>query len=179
MPRYVALLGAINVGGNQLRMEALRGALGDDGFADVATVVASGNVLFQHSEAGDQALEERIAAVVKARFGIDTFAVVRSAPELAAVLAESPFAGEGEDKLVHVHFLEAQPSPGQFDQLVADHAGRGREKLAPGTRCLHVDYMDGVGNSKLTGPFIARRLGCRGTARNIRSIRRILDTMER
>jgi hypothetical protein len=37
--------------------------------------------------------------------------------------------------------------------------------------------VDGAGNSKLTGPFLLRRLGCRGTARNIRSIRRIAEAM--
>jgi hypothetical protein len=30
----------------------------------------------------------------------------------------------------------------------------------------------------MTGDFIARRLGCRGTARNIRSLRRIIETMD-
>jgi uncharacterized protein (DUF1697 family) len=177
MTRYVALLGSINVGGNQLKMADLRAALADEGFANVATVVASGNVLFDHSTAADAKLEAQIAAIVKDRFGIDTFAAVRSAAELEAALAESPFAGKGEDKFVHVHFLTAQPDEAAFAKLAADHAGRGREKLAAGTRALHVDYVDGAGNSKLTGDFIARRLGCKGTARNIRSIRRIIDAM--
>lgn len=175
--RYVALLGSINVGGNQLKMAELRSALADAGFANVATVVASGNVLFDHAEAADATLAERIAEVVKAGFGIETFAAVRSKAELEAALAESPFAGDGEDKFVHVHFLTSQPDAAAFAKLAEDHAGRGKEKLAPGTRALHVDYVDGVGSSKLTGDFIARRLGCRGTARNIRSIRRIVEAM--
>lgn len=177
MRRYVALLGSINVGGNQLKMADLRAALADEGFANVATVVASGNVLFDHSTAADAQLEAQIAAIVKDRFGIDTFAAVRSAAELEAAIAESPFAGKGEDKFVHVHFLTAQPDGAAFAKLAADHAGRGREQLAAGDRALHVDYVDGAGNSKLTGDFIARRLGCKGTARNIRSIRRIIDAM--
>ena len=44
MPRYVALLGSINVGGNRLKMADLKAALEKHGFASVATVVASGNV---------------------------------------------------------------------------------------------------------------------------------------
>jgi uncharacterized protein (DUF1697 family) len=103
---------------------------------------------------------------------------VRSAGELRHVLEESPFAGNGEDKLVHVHFLEGQPDAAAFEKLAADHADRGPERLAAGTRCLHVDYVDGVGRSKLTAGFIAKRLGCRGTARNLRSIRRIIEKME-
>lgn len=175
--RYVALLGSINVGGNQLKMAELRAALEDEGFTNVATVVASGNVLFDHAQAPDAKLEERIAAIVKDRFGIDTFAAVRTKAELEAALAESPWAGSGEDKFVHVHFLTAQPVSAAFDQLAADHQGRGNERIAPGTRALHVDYVDGAGGSKLTGDFIARRLGCKGTARNIRSIRRLIDAI--
>lgn len=175
--RYVALLGSINVGGNQLKMAELRAVLEAEGFANVATVVASGNVLFDHAKAADAELEAQLAQIVKDKFGIDTFACVRSKAELEAALAESPFVGKGEDKFVHVQFLAAQPTKAQFEQLVADHAGRGREKLALGTRALHIDYVEGAGNSKLTGDFIARRLGCKGTARNVRSLRRIVDKM--
>jgi uncharacterized protein (DUF1697 family) len=175
--RYVALLGSINVGGNQLKMAELRAALEDEGFAKVATVVASGNVLFDHAKAADARLEERIAKIVKDRFGIGTFAAVRSKAELEAVLAESPFAGKGEDKYVHVHFLTGQPDKAAFAKLTEDHQGRGNERIAPGSCALHVDYVDGAGNSKLTGDFIVRRLGCKGTARNVRSIRRIIEAM--
>jgi uncharacterized protein (DUF1697 family) len=178
MTRYVALLGSINVGGNRLTMADLKAALEAEDFANVATVVASGNVLFDHDCAADATLEQRVASVVQTRFNIDTFAAIRTRAELAAALAESPFAGEGEDKLVHVHFLERQPTAEAFATLLADHQGRGPEKLASGTRCLHIDYVSGVGHSKLTGDFIARRLGCRGTARNLRSLRRIIETMD-
>ncbi len=178
MTRYVALLGSINVGGNRLAMADLREALEREEFADVATVVASGNVLFSHEKRPSSGLAEKIAHTVKERFGFDTFAAVRSADELRQALEESPFAEDGEDKLVHVHFLEGEPDAAAFAGLVADHEGRGHERLAPGTRCLHVDYVDGAGNSRLTGAVIARHLGCRGTARNLRSIRRILAAME-
>ena len=175
MTRYVALLGAINVGGNRLSMADLRVALEREEFDNVETVVASGNVLFDHDERPVDGLGDKIAHIVADRFDIRTFAAVRTREDLEAALAESPFAGKGEDKFVHVHFLAGQPTKAQFEQLIADHAGRGREKLAPGTRALHIDYVDGAGNSKLTSQFIESRLGCKGTARNVRSIRRIIE----
>lgn len=178
MARYVALLGSINVGGNRLKMDELKAALEQHGFANVATVVASGNVLFDHPRAGDAELEDEIAQIVKDRFGIATFAAVRTKPELQATLEESPFAGKGEDKFVHVHFLAGQPNKARFAQLAADHEGRGREKLAPGTRALHIDFVDGVAASKLTSAFLEKRLGCKGTARNVRSINRIIEKFD-
>lgn len=177
MARYAALLGSINVGGNRLKMADLVAAMEKRGFANVETVVASGNVLFDHDRAPDAELQDAIAGLVTADFGIDTFAAVRTPDELEAALTESPFAGKGEDKLVHVHFLADQPSQAQFAALIADHEGRGPEKLAPGSRALHIDYVSSVGNSKLTGPFIERRLGCKGTARNVRSLKRIIEKL--
>ena len=177
MTRYVALLGSINVGGNRLKMTELKAALEDEGFANVATAVASGNVLFDHATAADAKLERQIAEIVNDRFGIDTFAAVRSKADLEHALEENPFGREGEDKFVHVLFLEDQPTKAQFAKLVEDHKGRGAEKLAPGTRALHIAYVNGVAKSKLTGDFIARRLGCRGTARNVHSIRRVVEAM--
>lgn len=178
MTRYVALLGSINVGGNRLKMADLKAAFEAIGFANVATVVASGNVLFDYPLASDAKLEGKIAEAVKDRLDIATFAAVRTKAELEAALEESPFAGEGADKFVHVHFLAARPSKAQFAQLLADHEGRGCEKLAPGTRALHIDFVDGVGTSKLTGAFIEKRLGCKGTARNVRSIKRIIEKFD-
>jgi uncharacterized protein (DUF1697 family) len=178
MPRYVAFLGSINVGGNRLTMAELRSAFEDEGFSHVETVVASGNVLFNHEERPTRGLEEKLELLVRQRFGMKTIAAVRSRDEVAAAIADNPFSGTGEDKLVHTMFLDCDPDPAQFRVLVADNEGRGPEKLALGPRALYIDYVDGVGNSKLTGPFIERRLQCRGTARNMRSLARIVTKMD-
>ncbi|MWV27514.1 DUF1697 domain-containing protein [Aurantiacibacter rhizosphaerae] len=176
MAGLVALIGSINVGGNRVKMDALRVAFEKAGFTGVATVTASGNVLF--NDDGKDDTEGRIAALLKSDFGIDSFAAVRSRTELAAALANNPFTEAGEEKLVHTMFLEGQPDASAFAQLEADHQGRGPEKLAPGTKALHIDYVDGLGSSKLTKQLIERRLGCRGTARNVTSIRRIMEKMK-
>ncbi len=176
MLQRVALLGSINVAGNRVKMADLRSAFERAGFTHVRTVTASGNVLFDDDGASDAGA--RIETLLANSFGIESFAVVRTYEELARALDDNPFAGSGEDKLVHTMFLERQPAAGAFAQLEADHSGRGMERLAPGTKALHIDYVDGAGNSKLTKPFIERRLGCRGTARNVTSIRRIMETME-
>ena len=178
MPRYVAFLGSINVGGNRLTMGDLRYAFEREELEEVETVVASGNVLFSFDERPTAGLEELIAHVLADRFDIDSFVAVRSRDELARAVADNPFAADGEEKLVHTQFLAGQPEAGAFDALIAAYAGRGPERLALGERALYIDYVEGVGNTRLTGPFIERRLGCRGTARNIRSLRRILDKMD-
>ncbi|GGE00516.1 hypothetical protein GCM10011515_20410 [Tsuneonella deserti] len=178
MARYVAFLGSINVGGNRLLMADLRHALEREDIEEVETVVASGNVLFSHDERPSQGLGDKFAYILRDRFDIDSFAAVRSREELRAAIDGNPFHGTGEDKQVHTHFLSGMPSEAQFADLVAAYEGRGPERIAPGDRALYVDYVEGVGNSRLTGAFIERRLGCRSTARNMTSLKRILAKME-
>lgn len=178
MPRYVALFGSINVGGNRVSMADLRWACEREGLERVETVVASGNVLFDFDERPTDGLEDLFAHMMADRFDIRSFVAVRSREELAAAIAGNPFAADGAPNLVHAHFLGGQPAQQAFDRLLADHAGRGRERLAMGDRALYIDYVDGAGNSKLTSAFIERRLGCPGTARNQRSLQRILDKMD-
>lgn len=178
MTRYVAFLGSINVGGNRLTMAELRAAFESEGFHDVETVVASGNVLFTHEERPTRGLEEKLEMLVRQRFGMKTIAAVRNRDEVAAAISDNPFAGKGEDKLVHTMLLDRPVDPDQFAVFAAANEAYGTEKLAFGDRALYIDFVDGVASSKLTGPLIERRLGCRGTARNMRSLARIVAKMD-
>ena len=178
MPRYVAFFGSINVGGNRLKMAELRAALEAEDFANLETVVASGNVLFDHDERPTRGLEEKLERLVRQRFAMRSIVAVRSRDEVAAAIADNPFAATGDAQMVHTMFLEDDADPAQFRVLQADHEGRGPEQLALGDRALYIDYVEGVGNSRLTGAFIERRLDRRGTARNMRSLARILAKMD-
>ncbi|WP_159982591.1 MULTISPECIES: DUF1697 domain-containing protein [unclassified Novosphingobium] len=177
MTRYCAFFASINVGGNRLTMADLRYAFEREEFENVETVVASGNVLFDFDERPTDGLEDLFAHMMRDRFDLETFAAVRNRDEVRAAVDENPFTGIGQDHYVHTLFLERQAEQAAFDKLVADHATRGPEKIAMGPRSLYVDFVDGAGSSKLTGAFIERRLGCRATARNVRSLARILAKM--
>jgi uncharacterized protein (DUF1697 family) len=178
LPRYVAFFGSINVGGNRLTMAELRAAFEAEGFGNVETVVASGNVLFDHPERPTRGLEEKLELMMSQKFGMRSIVAVRDRGEVAAAISGNPFAGNNDDKFVHTMFLDRDPDPDQFAVLVADQADRGPEKLALGPRALYVDYGEGVAGSRLTPPFLERRLGCRGTARNMRSLARIVAKMD-
>jgi uncharacterized protein (DUF1697 family) len=175
MPRYLALLGSINVGGNRLTMADLRAAFEAEGFTNVETVVASGNVLFDHPERPEAGLEEKLSQMLRRRFGFNSVALVRSRAALAAAIAENPFAADGQENFVHTLFLNGPVDPDGFARLQSDRTGS--DRLAAGDRALHIDYVAGAGESKLVGQFIERRLGTKGTARNLRSMRRILAKM--
>ncbi|MCT2559543.1 DUF1697 domain-containing protein [Tsuneonella sp. YG55] len=178
MPRCAAFLGSINVGGNRLAMADLRAALVGAGFAGVETVAASGNVLLDLDDADRAGAAGEIARVVKAEFGIDSLVVVRNRASVWSAIEDNPFHGDGQDRFVHSIFLDRLPPAERFEALLAEHRSRGGERLALGPGVLYLDYVHGVGVSSLTGAFLQRRLGVRGTARNMTSLKRILAKMD-
>jgi uncharacterized protein (DUF1697 family) len=157
-------------------MADLRAAFEAEGFTKVETVVASGNVLFDHPERPDAGLEEKLSLMMRDRFGMETAALVRSRAGLAAAIAENPFTVDGDEQMVHTMFIDGPVDIDAFKALVAGHEGP--ERIAAGDRAVHIDYVEGAGRSRLTGHFIERRLARRGTARNLRSMRRILAKMD-
>lgn len=180
MARLVAFLGSINVGGNRIKMADLKAELEDEGFADVATVAASGNVIL--SDNRDPAmLEPLLECIVERRFGFKSCAMVRTGDEIRAAIDENPFHGtgpqHGSDKMVHSIFLSQQPEKSAVDALIEEHATKGSERLALGDRVLFLDYVHGVGVSDLGNKTLEKRLKCKGTARNMNSLKNILSKM--
>ena len=179
--RLLALLGSINIGGNRVKMVELKAAFADEGFGEVQTVSASGNVILTDSR-DPAVIEKQLEQMMADRFGFKSCVMVRSRDEVASAIADNPFHGtgpqHGSDKMVHSIFLSHQPAQPAFDELLNLHKTKGSERLALGPRVLYLDYVHGVGVSDLSNKFLERRLGCKGTARNMNSLKNILAKME-
>lgn len=163
MPRYVALLRAVNVGGTgSLPMSKLKAMCEDAGFSDVQTYIASGNVVFD-SKSGEKsvkaALEKRLAAFSGRKAAV----LVRTAAEMKAVLSANPFP-KAPAKFCVVHFLDAKPSAGALKEA----KGVNGEKMKLGKREIYVHYVGGQGRSKLKIPAAAE-----GTARNLNTVAKL------
>ncbi|MBV1689051.1 DUF1697 domain-containing protein [Novosphingobium sp. G106] len=175
MSRYIALFDSLRIGAKRLTMAELRAAFEAEGCLNIETVVAGGNILFDHPERPDDGLEEMLSRMMRARFGMTSVVLVRSSPTLAAAIADNPFAAEGEEGSVHTLFLDGPVDPEAFALM---QTGRqGAEQIAMGDRALHIDYVSGAAEAKQVGAFIERRLGLRGTARSLRSMKRMLAKM--
>jgi uncharacterized protein (DUF1697 family) len=177
MTTFVALLRGINVGGrNRMSMDALRELVTSLGYEDVGTYVQSGNVVFSGtgspSEAA-RAIESGIADVL----GLDVAVMVRSAPQLARILRDNPYAGLGADpKTVHVTFLAEPPDDRHRRELEEVAAGSGPDGLFGDDRfaLLGADVFlfcpGGYGRTKLNNAFFERRAGGEATTRNWRTV---------
>ena len=109
--RHVALLRGINVGGNNLiKMTALKEAFEDAGFENVATYIASGNVVFD-AQGPPSALEPKIEKALSKTFGYEARVLVRSQRQLGAVLNAAPKRWPDPKSRCNIIFLKAPLTP--------------------------------------------------------------------
>jgi uncharacterized protein (DUF1697 family) len=88
---FVALLRGVNVGGNNMiSMSALRKSFEKLGFAQVATYINSGNVLFKTKENDARKLETKIEKMLLKEYQLDSKVVVRTLPEMAKLVKSLP-----------------------------------------------------------------------------------------
>jgi uncharacterized protein (DUF1697 family) len=104
--QYLALLRGINVGGkNLVKMADLRVAVESMGFADVATYIASGNVLFRAPRQRREELAARIESELTRCFGVDLKVVLLTEAHLKAVVDGAPPGFGGDSHLCDVVFV--------------------------------------------------------------------------
>jgi uncharacterized protein (DUF1697 family) len=168
VPAYVALLRGINVGGrHSLKMATLRDVIEAAGGTKVETYIQSGNVVFGHAARAAGPLQTKLTAAIAKAAGFPVPVVLRTGPELAAVVAENPFATAPGEQL-HVMFCGAQPAPAAFDKL--DASAFAPECWAIGTREVYLRLPNGMGNSKLAVSVSRLAPLKEATARNWRTV---------
>lgn len=91
MPRYVAFLRAVNVGGRIVKMHELRRLFAAAGHSDVETFIASGNVVFSTRSTSTAAVERALEAQLQKALGYPVPTFVRSLDEVADAAAHRAF----------------------------------------------------------------------------------------
>ncbi len=175
MPKHVALLRAINVGGHTVKMDHLRSLFEALSFKDVSTFIASGNVLFTTPRAGAPTLEPRIERHLEGALGFQVATFVRTPAELASVVEHEAFpaATVRNAHALWISFLKAPPSPEARDRVMAlacatdDFRVHGRE--------VHWLRRATSGEAIVSGAALEKALGAPMTARNITTVRKLAE----
>ncbi len=170
----IALLRGINVGGkNKLPMKDLAAMFVDAGCEDVRTYIQSGNVLFRAGPPLAQDIPSQISESILSRFGYRVPVVVRTARELQEVVEANPFAQvEFEANRLLILFLADLPDRARVESLDPDRSPG--DEFAVVGREVFVHYPNGVARSKLTNAYFDSRLSTTSTARNWRTVNRLL-----
>ncbi|MFI5234553.1 MAG: DUF1697 domain-containing protein [Gemmatimonadales bacterium] len=121
MPRYIAFLRAINVGGHTVTMEKLRLLFQALDLSDVETFIASGNVIFASRSKDAPTLQRKIETHLKAALGYEVLTFLRTDTEIAAIAACRPFpaARMKSSQVLVVAFLNAVPGAAAKQSLAA------------------------------------------------------------
>lgn len=169
--RYVAFLRAINVGGHTVTMDRLRSLFESLGFGDVASFLASGNVLFD-AELDEAELVERIEQRLFGALGYEVPTFLRPAPELVTTAAHEPFPEvvRGDADRVHVVFLRRPPTAAVRRRVLA--LATDEDRLAVRKRELYWLRRGPFAESTIPDGALAASLG-EITVRNQTTVRKI------
>ena len=183
MPRYLALLRGINVGGrNKVAMADLRNLATALGLADVTTYIQSGNLIFSYADADTTKLADMLESEIASRLSVRPAVVVLSRAELVKAIADNPFPDETNPKCVHAVFRRDEVGADGVAAVAAalqrarDAGSRDNAVVVGRTMFLHTP--DGFGQSELAAQLARTSVQAAGTARNWATVTKLLGLLD-
>jgi uncharacterized protein (DUF1697 family) len=172
MTTYAAFLRGVNVGGVNLKMAEVAAALTDAGFADVRTILASGNVLLE-SASGVAAVRKKAEAALRKNFGYDAWVLAYDIATVRAIDEAYPFEREVDGHQSYVTFVA---DAAVLDELAAlsENAGAD-EKISRGDGVVYWQVPKGSTLDSTIGKTMGKpRYKSSTTTRNLRTLAKVL-----
>ena len=173
---FVCLLRGINISGQKLmKMKELQAALDERGLEDVRTYIQSGNVVFRAKGKRADKLRDVVRDAINTRWGFDVPTLVISAEDLRAIAAANPYASDTDKDPARtfVMFFVEPPDAAKVRELPPSPGGA--VEFIVGARAIYAHYPNGYGTTKMDNNFFERKLGVAMTARNVRTVKVLLE----
>ena len=174
MPKYVAFLRAINVGGHNVKMDHLRGLFETMRLSNVETFIASGNVIFDSPAKTAPKLESKIEQYLQTALGYSVATFIRSTSEVAEIAAYKPFADSelnAETHILYIGFGATTPTP-EAKRKLASLATRVDDLHTSGREVYWLRRLE-IGQSMFSGTLLEKTLGMQLTLRNCTTVKKI------
>lgn len=172
MAQFAAFLRGVNVGGVNLKMTAVAAALESAGFANVRTILASGNVLVE-SRSGTATVRRKAEQALRAEFGYDAWVLAYQIDQLAAIAAAYPFDREIEGQHSYITFVSDADALRELAEL-AENPGPD-EKIRVGNAVIYWQVPRTSTLSSAIGKSMGKkRYKSSTTTRNLRTIDKVL-----
>ena len=174
MPRYIAFLRAINVGGHTVKMDQLRRLFEASGFTNVETFIASGNVIFDAETTDAQSLERQIEATLLEALGYEVMTFIRTPAEVAKVAGYCPFPDSAlgpEEATLYISFLPK--APGRNTQKLLDGYQTPVDEFHVRGRELYWLRRVKMSDPAYPVPPFGRAISMPSTMRNATTVRKI------
>ena len=176
MQTYICLLRGINVSGHKkIKMANLKSSFEELGFSNVTTYIQSGNIIFHSAENNPIALEDLVHKMLLDQFGFDIAVIIFTPNYLEKVIAENPFYKDKtkDEKKFYVLFLKDNPLAEQIDHLATyDYSP---EEYILVDKLIYYYAAIGAGKAKMSTNFFENKLKVSATARNWRTVNKLLD----
>jgi uncharacterized protein (DUF1697 family) len=153
-------------------MSDLRAVVESLGHTDVETYLQSGNVVFTTAGRVGKRLGDALSDALARATGMDVAVVLRTGPELAAVVAANPYPVDDPTKVVVTFLAEHRPAAVLVD---IDQVPFAPEEFTFTGRELYVNLPHGQGRSALMAVLGKRDLGTTATTRNWRTVTALAD----
>ena len=166
MTTFVALLRGVNVGkAKRVPMAEFRKLLAGLGHKEVVTLLNSGNAVFRSKSVAPARIASDIAAAIARKLKVEVPVIVKSAKEIAAIVADNPFEVGALD---HSRFLVVftQDSATLAELAAIASLVTPPERFAIGRHAAYLYCTDGILKSK-AGESVLGKVGRRATTRNL------------
>ena len=172
MARYVALLRGINVGkAKRVAMADLRALLESLGYTEVRTLLNSGNVVFTSRAGSTSGHAKTIQAAIAKELGVSCLVIVKSAQEMAAVVAGNKLGATANDpSRVLVALCSDAKAFARLEALAK--AEWGAERIDVGKEAAYVWCANGILESKAAVALL-KGLADLGTTRNWGTVQKL------
>lgn len=176
--KFLALLRAINVGGNSIiKMEDLRKAFKNNGLNSVKTYIQSGNVIFESGEKNISKVEEKIEEFLSREFKYNSRVVVITHDQMKQILSDVPIEWKKQKDLrCYIAFMKNPATPTDMTREVQLKQGVDFVKEGKGVIYM-TTLMSGLMKSGFT-KLITKKIYQSMTMRNYNTCQRILLLME-
>ena len=174
MPKYVAFLRAINVGGHTVKMDYLRRLFEAMGFSNVETFIASGNVIFEATAKSTRSLEGKIETSLQEALGYSVATFIRTTSELADIAAYKPFKApdlDAESNTVYIAFLADTPSEAAKQKLLSFTTDV--DEFHVNGREVYWLCRKKMSESQFSGALLEKILGLPATLRNSTTVKKM------
>ncbi len=173
MAIYLCFLRAVNVGKRQVKMAALRERLTAQGFSDVETFIASGNVKLSSSLRSTTKVEQTLESAFEEWLGFDVPTLVRTPQQLTDIYERGRnFVSPVGDSRHYLTFLRHKPAAAAVTKL--ESWAEDGERANVDGREVHLWLASA--RPKLTNSRVEAILDTVGTARDWKTITKLADT---
>lgn len=172
MPKYIAFLRAINIGGHTVKMDHLRRLFEAMGLANVETFIASGNVIFDSAEPNKKALERQIEESLQAALGYAVATFIRTTAELGEIARHKPFQEPDSDSHnLYIAFLADTPADAAQQKLLSFTTEI--DEFHVNDREVYWLCRKKMSESTFSGALLEKTLGLPATMRNSTTVKKM------